>query len=42
MDYNTAKDCEEKALRFANFCARRFRTELTDDQIAAEMGFRSA
>jgi hypothetical protein len=40
MDKAT-KDQEEKALRFTKFCVRRLRTELTENQIAADLGFRS-
>jgi len=36
------KELEDKALRFAGFCVRRFKTGLTDQQIATEMGFRTA
>jgi len=36
-----AKDRKEKALKFLTFCARRFSTELTEEQIASELGFRS-
>jgi hypothetical protein len=38
---STAKDREEKALRFTTFCVYRFKRELTEGQIAAELGFRS-
>jgi hypothetical protein len=36
-----AKDREEKALRFATFCGYRFKTDLTEYQIASKLGFRS-
>jgi hypothetical protein len=35
------KGQEEKALRFITFCVRRLQTDLTEEQIAAKLGFRS-
>ena len=37
-----AKNRKQKALRFVRFCAQKFTTELTEDQIATEIGFGSA